>query len=522
MRHLLAISAIFCLNLSVMTLSLSAQDAEIMYHVVQRSFYDSDGDQHGDLNGLRKQIPYLKELGVTSVLLLPLYESIYYHNYFANDFEAIDPEFGSMKDYLKLVKALHKNDLKIYMDMEIQYLTEDHVWYKDSYQNPASEYSDYIVYNEEGNNDPESIIFDITHLEGYDGKKQRLATIDLHNPKVQAYMRDLFLYWVDPNGDGKFNDGIDGFRIDHMMDDLDWKGKWTNLLSEFWQPLFAELKKVNPDLCLFGEQAEWQDYGESYFAEAEVDRMFAFRIEDAIHSLDKQTIINRVDSTRALTPAGKDQILFIENHDTKRYASAVKNDPHNLRVGAALMFLLEGVPSIYYGQEIGMMGEGGFGAFGQSDANDIPRREAFEWYAETAGKGMSAWYANTGPWWDQRNLKANDGISVEEQRDDPHSLWNFYRDLIELRKTHSSIANGNLEFVENDHPKVLSFIREDQGQSTFITVALEPVDALVQFDLEDSVMKSLKSLGGDEWAYSGNSKLKVKGLYQVASMSNDK
>ena len=74
----------------------SAAKGEIIYHVFQRSFYDSNGDLHGDLNGLRMKLDYLQELGVTSILLLPLYESVYYHNYFAVDFKKIDPEFGSV------------------------------------------------------------------------------------------------------------------------------------------------------------------------------------------------------------------------------------------------------------------------------------------------------------------------------------------------------------------------------------------------------------------------------------------
>src|SRR5205814_7048496 len=75
---------------------------EIIYHLFQRSFYDSNGDGHGDLNGVAQKLDYLQELGITSILLLPLYESVYYHNYFAVDFQKIDPEFGTMQDYLNL------------------------------------------------------------------------------------------------------------------------------------------------------------------------------------------------------------------------------------------------------------------------------------------------------------------------------------------------------------------------------------------------------------------------------------
>jgi alpha-amylase len=82
----------------------NSSKGEIIYHLFQRSFYDSNGDGIGDLNGIRQKLDYLQELGVTSILLLPLYESVYYHNYFAVDFSKIDPEFGTMQDYINLVK----------------------------------------------------------------------------------------------------------------------------------------------------------------------------------------------------------------------------------------------------------------------------------------------------------------------------------------------------------------------------------------------------------------------------------
>ena len=84
------------------------QQPEIIYHLFQRSFYDSNGDLQGDLNGIVSKLDYLQDLGVTSILLLPLYKSVYYHNYFADDFEKIDEECGTMQDFLDLVKAAHQ------------------------------------------------------------------------------------------------------------------------------------------------------------------------------------------------------------------------------------------------------------------------------------------------------------------------------------------------------------------------------------------------------------------------------
>ena len=144
-------NAYFLLLILFLGQQLWAQKAtkgEVMYHVCQRSFYDSNGDFNGDLNGLRQKLPYLQELGVTSILLFPLYEADCYHNYFANDFEKIDPEFGTMQDYIELIKEVHRRGMKIYLDMETQYVTSEHLWWKDAVGNLDSKYSDYILFED--------------------------------------------------------------------------------------------------------------------------------------------------------------------------------------------------------------------------------------------------------------------------------------------------------------------------------------------------------------------------------------
>lgn len=216
---------------------------EVIYHVCQRSFYDSNGDLNGDLNGLRQKLDYLQELGVTSIMLLPLYEADCYHNYFANDFEKIDPEFGTMEEYIALVKDVHRRGMKIYMDMETQYVTAKHDWWKEAVGNLNSEYSDYLLFDDAEHKTPATMVFDLRELKSYDGSIVKVTTVNLKSPKVLDYNIRLFSFFMDPNKDGKFDDGVDGFRLDHAMDHLDGKPTLTNLFTEFWKPLIAEIKK---------------------------------------------------------------------------------------------------------------------------------------------------------------------------------------------------------------------------------------------------------------------------------------
>lgn len=452
---------------------------EVIYHMFQRSFYDSNGDGHGDFNGIKEKLDYLQDLGVTAIMLVPVVESPYYHNYFSNDFDKIDPKYGTRQEFISLTKELHRRGMKIYLDMETQYVTEDHHWYKDSYKNPKSRFSDYLVYNGPGNTKPETIIYDLTELKGYDGTVKKLTTVNLLSKKVLDYNFELFKRFADPNGDGDFSDGVDGFRLDHMQDDLDGKPKFANLFEIFWNPLIRRLKAVNPKLSFVAEQATWASYGYEYFKYGHVDRVFAFNLQKAIESFDKAKLIDAADSTLNLTPAANQQVVFIENHDMSRFSTAVKQDPGKLRVGAALNLLIGGIPSIYYGQELGMAGYGGFSKFGNTDGNDIPQREAFEWYKAAEGKGMALWYKNTGPWWDQTNLKPNDGISLEEQKPDPNSLYNFYRTLLHLRKSHTALIAGKFRNLNNDNDHVFSFLRYVGTKKVVVVVNLSDEEQTV-------------------------------------------
>ena len=456
-------------------------EKEIFYHLFLRSFYDSDGDSHGDLNGLCQKLDYLQELGVTAVLLTPLYDSPFYHNYFPTDFYRIDPEYGTLDNYISLLKEMHRRKMKLIMDMEIHYVTNQHEWFRDSYMNPASPFSDYIIYRGPDNTDPEPILWNIDTTRAWGGQMVSLWTTNLYNPKVVDYQHRLFRYWVDPNGDGDFADGVDGFRIDHIMDNLDWKNIRTDLLQKFWKPLFTELKMINPDLLIIGEQADW-GYGDEYFMKAGLDIMFNFPLRFAFVTFDKQKIMATADSAYSRIPENKSEIIFVENHDIDRLASDVNRDLSRLKIAAALTILFKGIPSIYYGQEIGMTGK--FVKFGDYDTNDILRREAFEWYTTVAGSGMALWYKDSGPWWTQTNLRDHDGISLEEQRSDSSSLWNFYRNLICLRSMNPAIQTGHFEFIQNDQEQVLSFIRWNPKQTVLVLINLG--NAQTQLNLERS------------------------------------
>jgi alpha-amylase len=453
---------------------------EVFYQIFVRSFRDSDGDAKGDLQGIEEELGYLQDLGVTTVLLTPLYLSPFYHSYFADDFTRVDPAYGTEASLRHLVRAIHQRGMQIFLDEEMQYVTGQHEWFRDSYGSPGSKYSGYLIYKGPGNTLPETGFWGNPEVQTYDGKIVLIATVNLHEPAVQAYEAGLFARWMTPTAPGA-DDGVDGFRIDHMQDNLDDHGLLMNLFSNFWAPLFQKLKSVKPELRILAEQADW-GFGDPWLGHGLADMVFAFPIRQAILSFDKAQLTRATTETWQKTPSGKQPLIFIENHDTDRFASEVGGDVRKEKVGAALSLLLKGIPLIYYGQEVGMTGNQLKDS--SSDGGDIPRRQAFPWTTRI-GPGTAVWYKDSGPWWKQSALAMGGGVSLEEEKGRPDSLFAYYRTLLAFRRAHPELISGTQLLVDNDSSQVFSFVRCAGARRTLVAVNLADTPVTVQLNPGD-------------------------------------
>jgi glycosidase len=424
--------------------SAKSFDDEVFYHIFTRSMRDSNGDREGDLKGIEQSLPYLQRLGVTSILLTPLYPSPFYHNYFADSFDGIDPEYGTMADYRELVRAIHARGMKLYLDQEFQYVAYDHPWFKSALGNPSSAFSDFFIWHGPGNTRPESAVFNLTVAKRFPGAETGITTINMKSPRFRAWATDYLMSWVDPNKDGKFDDGVDGFRIDHMMDDLDNKHILTGLFDGFWGPVFAKLRATNPRLTIVAEQYDWGD-GADFLRRGHVDVAFAFPLTGAIRSFDRAKIAAAIEQVDKAIPPGKHELLFVENHDMSRIASDPGMTPEKLRTAATLMTMLKGTPSIYYGQELGMRGTTRDEY--KSDEREIGAREAFRWSDKVEAPGEAIWYKGQKTYWTDRFARDHDGISVVEEDKDPASLLNHYRRLLKLRAAHPALRGGTQRVV---------------------------------------------------------------------------
>ncbi|WP_231625056.1 alpha-amylase family glycosyl hydrolase [Novosphingobium sp. AAP93] len=428
---------------------------EMVYHIFVRSFADSNGDRQGDLDGIRQRLGYLERLGVTTVMLTPLYPSQFYHNYFADDFDGIDPEFGTMADFSVLVRDVHRRGMKIILDEEIQYVSDKHAWRMESAGHPESPHGKFLLYRDATNRAPVPTLLGTNDFSAWPGQKRQIFTVNLAEPAVKSWFARYLSRWADPDGDGDTADGVDGFRIDHMMDDLDNAGVLKSLLADFWAPVIAQLHALNPRLTVTAEQADWGD-GAAFFAKGGVDRVFAFPIWSAAGKLDPAAFAGAITWSNVVVPAGRSQLVFIENHDTQRFADGAARRGEILRLGAAITMLTGWVPSIYYGQEIGMSGRQTDAYPGSADARDIPLRQAMRWVPDPLAAGNAAWYRQFRDAYNTPDSNGpGDGVSVAEQDKARSSLLNTYRSLAALRARWPALGEGTTRVVRQEGSLVL-------------------------------------------------------------------
>jgi glycosidase len=391
--------------------------AATMYSLFVRSFRDSNGDGVGDLQGVIDGLDYLQSLGVDTIWLLPIFKATSYHGYDTIDYYTVEPAYGTNDDLARLISAMHERGMYLILDYVLNHTSIDHPYFKDALGNPASPYADYF----EWTNDAHTEFRSFANLGG-------MPTLNYESAKVRQMALDIALHWLDPNKDGDFSDGIDGWRADVALD----------VPRSYWQEMRAALNTLNPQAVMLAElytkdAQEMRRYlqGDQFHAAFDFPAAFVLSGEferngDGLLSGngDANLLGTLIRAQRNLYCKDCVSVRFTHNHDTNRLASDVMGDQGRMRLAAVWLLTAPGVPILYYGEEIGMAGNKG----GGPQYYDEYRREPFDWYATEAGAGMTTWFAPA-----DRNNRPNDGVSVEEQHAKPESLLTLYRDLGALR-----------------------------------------------------------------------------------------
>ena len=442
----------------------------VFYEIFVRSFADGNGDKKGDLKGVTQNLDYLKDLGVDGIWLMPINTSPSYHGYDVVDYYNINKDYGTIEDFKELLTEAHKRGIKIIMDLVLNHTGSYHPYFEKAKVGESAPYRDWYVWSDEpGPN----------WYENEDGKYffsafwSGMPDLNYKNPLVVSEAKNVADYWLDL--------GVDGFRLDaayHLDDDKEFARK-------VWMDWRKSVKNKNPQAYLVAEN--WTEAVNVAPFYAEFDSSFNFELADMIvNTINNGSDMGLVDSLKMnYSMFGKYNPNFIDapfirNHDMKRTMSEfvpinnamfIERGIKRAKQAAAILFSLGGAPYIYYGEEIGQSGK-------KPDENI---REPFDWYKLMNGPKM----AREMP---KQYIKANDGISVEEQTGVEGSILETYRKLIKLRKEHSALRSYNIDKIELGESSIYGYRKSSTDENIVI---------LFNFNSEDTdiLMKKINLSG---------------------------
>ena len=523
-----------------------------VYQIYPKSFFDSDNDGIGDINGIISKLNYLKELGVEIIWISPIFESPMDDNgYDISDYRSIAKEFGTMEDFENLIDISNKLGLKIIIDLVINHSSDEHKWFIESRKSKDNFYRDFYIWRSSKDNKPPSELSSIFSGSAWEfdnlteeyylhlfSKKQPDLNWDNHYLRKEIY--DMMNFWI--------NKGVSGFRMDVI--DLIGKDVDKNLIGNT-DKTHEYLREMNKNT--FGKY-DLFTVGETGGVNIERAKLFTNPNRHELHtvfhfehvSLDQEKNKSKWDlkdldliefksiMSKWQTELSKEEwnSIYLCNHDQPRALSRWGNDStEELRVLsgkmlATMLHFMRGIPYIYQGEEIGMTN----GDFENLDQyRDI---ETFNMYEERINLGYSEkevmksikikgrdnartpmqWNGNDNggfskhePW-----IKVNKNykiINVENSLKDSNSLFYYYKKLIDFRKKNEIVVYGDYELILENHKMIFSYLRKYNDK--IILVVCNFYNQEVEFNLDNVVVeKKIISNYDDEYKNFINIKLK--------------
>jgi glycosidase len=422
----------------------------VFYEIFVRSFYDSDGDGIGDFQGIVDKMDYLNDgdpetdtdLGITGIWLMPMMESPSYHGYDATDYYATEPDYGTMEDFEALLEAAHDRGIKVIIDFVMNHTSDQHPWFQQSV-NTLGGYRDWYVWSE---TNPGFIgpwgqtVWHPRNGDYYYGLFWGgMPDLNYSHPPVKEAIFDIAEFWLAK--------GVDGFRLDAIKY-LDEDGTIMENTPETFELLedFRTLyKNTDSEAVTVGEVWSNTESILPYVTEDRLDLCFDFDLAYGIIGGINGSTALPIRQQLAVIQEGYPKLqyaTFLTNHDIDRIYNQLQAEDHKMKQAAFLYLTLPGVPFIYYGEEVGMLGVG---------AHENIRRP-MQWTGNT-NTGFTTgtpWNAPGG------NYPTN---NVEDMQNDEASLLSTYRDLVHLRNEEEALRRGYLLDVEASSTEILSYAR---------------------------------------------------------------
>jgi alpha-amylase len=435
----------------------------VFYEIFVRSFYDSDGDGIGDLNGVIEKLDYLNDgdptttddLGITGIWLMPIMPSPSYHGYDVTDYYTVNPEYGTTEDFERLMEEAHQRGIRVIIDLVLNHTSAQHPWFIEA-QDPNSDKHDWYLWSETGGAGWHKLGSSYYFGLFWD----QMPDLNYRNPDVTAEMLNVTRYWLEEMG-------VDGFRLDaikHLIEEGD-QTENTEATLDWFKGFYTFYKGVKPEAFTVGEVWSPTNIVAQYTGD-KMDVCFEFDMAEVIKDAAFRGIPTGVQMAQeniiAAYPPGQ-YATFLANHDQTRTRSTLMND-EQAKVAATLQFTFGGVPFIYYGEEIGMQGA-------KPDENI---RRPLQW---TPDGGFS-----TGTPW-RGYYEDYETRNITTQSETPDSILNHYRTLVALRNNHDVLRTGDWMPVTAEPRSVYSYVRASEGEVVLVVVNLSG-KAVADYTLE--------------------------------------
>jgi alpha-glucosidase len=486
----------------------------VFYEVYPRSFADSNNDGIGDLNGIASKLGYLQRLGINAIWITPCYPSPQIDfGYDVSDYENIDPMYGTLADFDHLIAESKAHGIKIIMDFVPNHTSDQHKWFAESKSSRASPKRDWYIWRDgQGPNQPPN---NWTSTFGGSAWKYDPATgqyyyhyfyaeqpdLNWRNPEVVQAMMDAMRFW--------YHRGVAGFRldaVDTLYEDPDLKD--NPLLpgnDKFGFPNTHEIynKKLPEVHDIMREMRKVADeYGAVLIGEtwtqnvAQLREYYGERNDELQMPMDlMMTEFKQLSAPvfrehiGAVESAGGWPVFVISNHDIVRSYTRWGDGVHNddiAKVAAAMYLTLRGTSIMYYGEEIGMEN---YGPNSKDEVRDPIGRRG--WPLEKGRDGertpmqwstaKNAGFTEGRPWLPVAPTYTTHNVASETA--DPHSILNFYRQLLALRRDEPALREGQYVPLNQDDPNVFAFVRRLRGQAVLVALNISGSGQTVKLDL---------------------------------------
>ena len=486
----------------------------VFYEVYPRSFADSNNDGIGDLKGITSKLDYLKDLGVNAIWITPCFPSPQVDfGYDVSDYEAIDPMYGTLADFDKLVAEGKKRDIRVILDFVVNHTSDKHKWFVDSESSKTSAHRDWYIWRDgKGPGQPPNNWLSTFGLSAwkFDARTNQYyyhyfypeqPDLNWRNPAVEKAMLDVTRFWYkrgvagfrldavdtlyeDPNlTDNPVLPGEDKFGRPNMEEKYDKKlpevhdamRKLRSVADEYGSVLIGETWTSNVD--------ELKDY---YGAKHDELQMPMDLMMTGFEGLSADEYRKHIAAVNA---AGQWPTYVITNHDIERSYTRYADGKHNddiAKMMAALYLTLRGSAIMYYGEEIGM------------ENNDPKRKEDVKdpigklgWPKEIGrdgertpmqwNEGANAGFSKTKPWLPvPPSAKTH---NVADEMKDANSVLSFYRQLLALRHKEAALLDGDYISLNDNDPNVLTYVRRYKDEAILVVLNMSASDQKVGFDL---------------------------------------